>query len=367
MNFAESVIEGHIADVKTTGLSYLWVVLSFSFLCPIFLGPLLYFWILSYLVAKTSAKSLSGANNGNRCRLDYICCKKDEDPLIRSVTFFCVFLLLIEVIIVSVRMCTSTEISRRGNMSQYLYFVPLVLILEWITLCCSNCLCCKGLDISSFVNRLLIIMCTSCVSYHFCWIAVGIMVNPAWGVSLLLLLSMFFIALYFVIFLITSAGDLCFSIFLACTPAFLGLCFFVVPPVLVGQSFYGRETADDVVKTVVLSVIAALLWLYYKSFKPSFDASHCVEAAKEAATAARDLAEKISDPKRGGTEVHSATVAAAIATSSSAVAAAAVALAAAKTENSKPKVVQGENENSTSSGNRPSDETDPLRQDESAC
>ena len=45
LNFAESVIEGHIQDIKTTDRSYLRVVLWFSFLCPMFLGPFLYFWV----------------------------------------------------------------------------------------------------------------------------------------------------------------------------------------------------------------------------------------------------------------------------------------------------------------------------------
>ena len=356
--------------MKTTGRSYLRVVLWFSFLCPMFFGPFLYLWVLQYLKDDTQGISLSAGSDGNRRRVDYIC-RRNEEPLIRSVTLFCCFLLLIEVIFVLARVWTSTEISKRGNMSRD-FIVLLALIPEWLVICCCNCLCCEDLDISSFFSRLLLIMCKSFVSYHLSWVAVGIMVNPAWGVSILLILSFFCITLFFVINETTHANDSRLSTLFAYTPGFLGLCFVVVPPVLVGQSFYGRETADDILKAALLSVIGAVSWLYFKSRKASSDTSQCVEAAKEAAAAARALAEKITVPQRDGTEVHSAIVAAAIATSSAAGAAAAaaeavaVALAAVKTENSKPKAAQGGNENSTPNGNGLREETHPLNEIQSA-
>ena len=172
LNFAESVIEGHIQDIKTTDRSYLRVVLWFSFLCPMFFGPFLYFWVLQYLKDSTQGTSLSSGSDGNRSRVDYIC-RRNEEPLICSVTLFCCFLLLIEVIFVLARVWTSTEISKRGNMSRD-FIVLLALIPEWLVICCCNCLCCEDLDISSFFSRLLFIMCTSLVSYHLSWVAVGI-------------------------------------------------------------------------------------------------------------------------------------------------------------------------------------------------
>ena len=368
MNFAESVIEGHTPDLKTTGLSYLRAVLWFSLLCPMFFSPFLYLWVLQLIKNATKCKPLSA--DSNRRRVDYIF-PRNEEPLIRSVTIFCGFLLLIEVIFVVARVCTSTEISKRGNMLQD-FFVLLALIPEWIIVCCSTRLCWEDLDISSFLSKLLLIMCTSFVNYHLSWVAMGIMVNPAWGVSILLILSFFGITLFFVINETTHANDFRLSTLFAYTPGFLGLCFVVVPPVLVGQSFYGRETADDILKAALLSVIGAVSWLYFKSRKASSDTSQCVEAAKEAAAAARALAENIPVPQRDGTEVHSAIVAAAIATSSAAGAAVAaaeavaVALAAAKTENSKPKAAQGGNENSTPNGNGLSEETHPLYEIQSA-
>ena len=89
-------------------------------------------------------------------------------------------------------------------------------------------------------------MCTSFVFCHLSWVAVGIMVNPAWGVSILLILSFFCITLFFVINETTHANEFRLSTLFTYKPGFLGRCFIVVPPVLVGQSFYGRETAVSV-------------------------------------------------------------------------------------------------------------------------
>ena len=327
--------------MKTTGCSYLRVVLWFSFLCPMFLGPFLYFWVLQYLNDGAQGTSLSSGSDGNRSRVDYIC-RRNEEPLICSVTLFCCFLLLIEVIFVLARVWTSTEISKRGNMSRD-FIVLLALIPEWLVICCCNCLCCEDLDISSFFSRLLLIMCTSLVSYHLSWVAVGIMVNPAWGVSILLILSFFFITVFFVINATTQNDDNRLNIFFLCVSFLLGLCFIVVSSVLVGQSFYGRETADDVLKAALLSVIGVVSWLYFKPSRASSNASQCVKAAKEAAAAAKALAEKTAGPEHDGTEVHFAIVAAATATACAAAAeAVAVALAAAKTENSKTTALEME-------------------------
>lgn len=342
LNFAESVIEGHTPDINTTGRSHLKVVLWFSFLSPMILGPFLHFLVLQYLKDVTENRSLSE-----------ICCRK-EKPLIRSVTIFCCVLLLIEVIFVSISVIKSTEISRRGNFSGDFYALT-VLIPEWLIICCFRCLCCKDLDISSFFSRLLLIMCTSFVCYHFSWVAMGIMVNPAWGVSILLVLSLFFITLFFVIHETTHADDSYrLSTFFAYTPGFLGLCVVVlVPPLLVGQSFYGRETADDILKAALLPVIGAVSWLSFKSHRTSSDTSQVIKAAEKVAAAARALAEKITVAQPDGTGVDSVNARAATATSSAAVATAvaaeavAVALAAPETENSNTRAVRCRDENST--------------------
>ena len=347
LNFAESVIEGHTPGMNTTGRSYLRVVLWFSFLSPMLLSPFLYLWVLQYLKNITQVSSLP-IYWDRRCNWNYICCGKEE-PLIRSVTLFCCFLLLMEFIFVKVSIFNSTEISRRGNISSDFYVV-IFFIPVWLIACLSRCLCSRDLAFTSFFSRLLLITCTSLVSYHFIWVAVGIMVNPAWGVSILLLLYLFFISIFFIINQTTHARGFYFSSLFAYTPGFLGICFAVVPPLLVGQSFNGRETADDILKAGLLSVLGVASWLYFKPSKASSDTSQSIKAAMEAAAAARALTEKISVPQPDGTGVYSTIAAAttvALSAAATAVGVLEVALVSAETENSKTKAVSSKDEIST--------------------
>ena len=95
-----------------------------------FFGPFSYFLVLQYLKDDTRGTSLSAGSDGNRSRVDYIC-RRNEEPLICSVTLFCCFLLLIEVIFVLAKVRTSTEILKRGNTSRD-FIVLLALIPEWL-------------------------------------------------------------------------------------------------------------------------------------------------------------------------------------------------------------------------------------------
>ena len=47
--------------------------------------------------------------------------------------------------------------------------------------------------------------------------------------------------------------------------SFCGVCSLIVLAVLAGQAFYGRETADNLVKTVLLYVISGLIsWISWR-------------------------------------------------------------------------------------------------------
>lgn len=117
----------------------------------------------------------------------------------------------------------------------------------------------------------------------------------------------FFITLFFEIKNeITHADDSYLSTLFEYTPGFPGLCVVVVPPVLVGLPFYGRETTDDILKAALPSVIGAVSWLSFKSRRTSSDTSQFIKAAKEVAAAARALAEKITVAQPNGTGVDSA-------------------------------------------------------------
>jgi len=72
--------------------------------------------------------------------------------------------------------------------------------------------------------------------------------------------------LTFALYKIFDVEECCnFKYFIKCLVSFCGVCSLVVLAVLAGQSFYGRETADDVMKTVLLYVISGLIsWISWK-------------------------------------------------------------------------------------------------------
>ena len=337
MNSAECVKEGHISDIDATGRGdYLRAVLWCSLLCTVMLSPILFFMALDYLKQHSSKEEdcvLCSANVEQSC-----CCKvfcpKGKKPLIRSVTFLCCFLFLtfvIEVAFCCSVVLSSSENSTKGNFP--FYVIPTCIALECFVISCRlRCFeCCEDLMVNSFFSRLSLIVSINLLLYHLYWVAIGIMINPTWGLSVLLIISFTFVALFYSIYQICDIDKckLCIQRASIVTAGFFGLCFAVIGPVLAGRSFYGRETADDVMKTVLLSLIGTVWLLYWKSRKPSPNTSQCAEAAKKAAAAARAVAEKVTVPREAGTGVSSAVAAAAAAASAAAAAAAAAAEAVA--------------------------------------
>ena len=89
--------------------------------------------------------------------------------------------------------------------------------------------------------------------YHFSWLLIGIMITPTWGLTVFLIILVFVISSFFLLwhlFLCASSQAFIFS-----GVCFFGFCSAAVVPVLAGQSFYGRETADDIIKVVLLYII----------------------------------------------------------------------------------------------------------------
>ena len=73
-------------------------------------------------------------------------------------------------------------------------------------------------------------------------------------------------ALFYSVYEICNAADGSFiQRCLVFPAAFTGLCLVAVLTVSAGQSFYGKETADDVVKTVILYVVGVISWVFWKA------------------------------------------------------------------------------------------------------
>ena len=91
------------------------------------------------------------------------------------------------------------------------------------------------------------------------------MTNPTWGLVVLLAVSFFCLALTYALFMILEAGRDCGAVF-ACIVSFCGVCCLVLSAVSAGQSFHGRATADDFLRTVLLYGLGALIsWISWKN------------------------------------------------------------------------------------------------------
>ena len=83
------------------------------------------------------------------------------------------------------------------------------------------------------------------------------MITPTWGLTVFLMIVVFIIgsvSLLWHLFFRASSQASIFSVV-----CFFGFCCAAVVPVLAGHSFYGRETADDIIKVVLLYIITRLI------------------------------------------------------------------------------------------------------------
>ena len=105
--------------------------------------------------------------------------------------------------------------------------------------------------------QVVIFLCANLTAYHFCWLIVGIMINPLWGVIVLLFVCVSVAAFIFAVYIYSSKDTKTKFLFSVCAAFVVSVWSLLVVVSLAGQSFYGREGADDIVKLVTLYVTAA--------------------------------------------------------------------------------------------------------------
>lgn len=243
LNTAECVTQGHEPNISDPGVShYIKPILWCSFVSVLLLGPIVTLFLLDFL----------GNDNG-------------EGTMICSATvLFSVFLISDAALIIF------TCITQNPGLKIYIPVVCIILegiVLYLIQYCCSKRNICD--EPKEFVRRCFIFTpCVNLLSYHLCWVIVGIMINPAWGLTVL------FIACFVVVALLFSGGQICdsqndsspnyrFRMFFS---ALCGLSLVGALAVLAGQTFYGRETADDVIKTGLLYIVGVISWIFKKEY-----------------------------------------------------------------------------------------------------
>ncbi|XP_068753938.1 uncharacterized protein [Montipora capricornis] len=288
LNTAECVVQGHKPNIDAPGVSpYIKPILWCSFFFVMLLGPIVTFIVFDLLENKPGKENCICCANelpvydASKFKFKYCCynkraaCYNREGPLICSANLLCHFLLLIELIIVLIiYFSNSLEFK---NVPHEIFIPVACIIFEGIPLCvvqlCSTCGFCDDAKKISFYRKCIFITCINLLSYHFCWLIVGIMLNPAWGLTVLFIVCFVGVASFF------SLQQICVEISkrnfmqpcLTIPAIFVSLCLVAVITVLAGQSFSGRETANDVMKTVLLYVVGGIWWMLKKDRSTSSD------------------------------------------------------------------------------------------------
>ena len=290
LNTAECVIQGHQPNIDATGVnSYIKAILYCSFVSVILIGPILGFFSLNVLENYSTEKVNCFKCNIKGCskrqgygapaqepineHINILCvaCYKVEDPFVRSAEYTCFLLsltdILITLIVVREVLFDHTEI--------YIPILLITCICEGVVICLVQCcavLCCNFCKYSkeaSLYRRFVFMTGANIIAYHLIWLIVGIMVNPTWGLTVLAVACFVIVALFCTIYAICNAKESFCHTFCISIAIFVGLCLVVSLAVLAGQSFYGRETTGEMLKTALLYVVGGLIWLYGKGFLDS--------------------------------------------------------------------------------------------------
>ena len=236
LNSAECVTEGHEQHILGTGQnSRMIIILCFSCLISVLSGPLLVSFVIDY--------------------------QKRSSPKIKTTTHaLCAFLSVIFLIIFLYWIISSVIDEKCKD----IILISVDLSIAVVGLVVGGCECCFFPDVKRYA--ILYVMCANLTVYHFCWLLIGIMLNPIWGLAVLLIVCLVIGVFTYMVFTFVSSGNNhCCQSFFSRLAAFLAVCFLIVVVILAGQSYHGRQTADEVLKDGVLFLISASFsWLYWK-------------------------------------------------------------------------------------------------------
>ena len=108
-------------------------------------------------------------------------------------------------------------------------------------------------------------------SFCFCWMLIGIILNPVWGVIVALIVCFAVTFLNYVVDRCINVRQTGLEVRFHTTfrrlfvLASLALTFLIIVVIFAGQSFNGRETAGDLINTVLFTALSAVFsWLSWK-------------------------------------------------------------------------------------------------------
>lgn len=270
LNTAECVIEGHKPDISATGRSpFIRAILWFSFIFTVCSGPLLALAALytlnnlnpfnnsSVTNSDDSADGISDTNHENNS-------DQTNSPAMGKALKWSAYLVFLPIEVTLLILAFAFSVAGKAPCDFYVILVVIILVglppgvllkrgsfhaLDFLPRKEDGC----------YVSPLqvVIFVCANLTAYHFCWLIVGIMINPLWGVIVLLFVCVSVAAFIFAVYNYSYEDKKTKFLLSVCAAFVVSVWSLLVVVSLAGQSFYGREGADDIVKPVTLYVTAA--------------------------------------------------------------------------------------------------------------
>ena len=251
LNTAECIIQGHEPNISATGRSaYIRAVLWCSLTFTALFGPL------------TALIVFIGFDIAKKDETQH---KEKKQNLCKAVKYTSYIILAVEsvLLIVTIIVC-----SMQGNVPWDTYVIVLLITVEGLLM--GLALRKKSfpfLPENETLGKVGIFLWTNLTMYYFCWLVIGIMINPLWGFTVLLVICVVIAATVFVVYQCISFYDPQSSCkrYLVCGASLFSIFSLLTVMLLAGQSFFGRETANDVVKITLLYVTTAFVsWILAK-------------------------------------------------------------------------------------------------------
>ena len=274
LNTAECVIEGHKTDISATG------PIRNIFITIILWSSVFFTMASCHLLANIFEKIRQKAEPRNESYCCYCCTTRQTNEnqdsqestenrereekkkfFAQAICTLCSLLAVIGLVILSAALAISIFYCHRGELrldfpiSICLIFFQSILVFLWRKTVLHNEKCCS----------VRFTICGSVTSYLASWLIIGIMINPTWGLTVTLLLVFFLAAFTFAMYQCLNASENKAQVAFSSSLFVLAVIFLVLAVVIAGQAYYGRETANEILKPALLSVIGALLyWFSWK-------------------------------------------------------------------------------------------------------